>query len=447
MKTILTYCMLVLCCIGGSFAQEKWTLEACIAHAKENSMEAVRQRQENLKLASDVKASKGSYFPSLSFSASQGYSLGNSFNVSTGVGQLNSRYNSFNLSSSMDLFKGFQNKYKAHIAKLNRDKGAVDTEKIGFEISQTIVSKYLEVLMNKEIVTLAEHQVEISAVEVERLKKLFELGLKSKSEYLEMKATHDSDQKELQTALNRDINGLLELQNLLDVKAIKNFDIATIDLTDKDDMIILSSVDSIYNAAVNNNPVIQSTVLTSEIAEKNIRMAKSSFFPSISFSYGVGSNYYHIQGSEDVVFNPATNTFRENGFFTQLDNNLTHGVGISANIPIFNKLNTRASVEKAKIDFATAEIELENQKKELANKIEIAYNDMLSAKSAITAAQSAALAQEEAFSINQRKYKNGLVTNYEFLESKRKLIQTQSELIRAKYEYLFKMKLLELYQN
>lgn len=447
MKTILSLMIFALFCAGDCFAQEPWTLEQCIAHAKENSIEIARQQQQNLKTEEDITIAKGNYFPTASMNLSQGYRLGNSFDVSTGVGALNSRFNGVSFGSNIDLFNGFKNKYLSEQAEINRLKGHTEIERIGLDLSLTISSKYLEVSMNKEIAILAEEQVSISDLEVIRLKKLFDVALSTKSEYLEMKATNELDKKEWIAAQNRVTTGLLELQDLLDVKRLVDFDIAAIEISTADDMILMTSVDSIQAKALLVNPLLKSTSFDAENAAKAIKVAKANFFPSISLGYNVGSNYYHVQGSVDERFNPALNEYVPNGFFTQLENNLTHGISISASIPIFNRFNTKSSVDKAKIDFSLAELELENQKKELKNKIEIAYNDVFTKKTAIGAAKAAAIAQEEAFTINQRKYKNGMISNFEFLESKKKYIQTQSELIRAKFEYLFQLKVLEYYQN
>ena len=426
-------------------AQKKWSLEECISYAKEHNIDIQKQQFQNKIIEEDITIAKGNYFPDANFSASQGYSSGNSFNVSTGVGQLESRFNSFSLSSSVNLFNGFSNRYKLQQARLNSEKGIIDIEKLGLDLSLNIANKYLQVLFNKEIITVAKEQETISQQEVNRLTKLFNVALKPKSELLEMESTFATDKKETLIAKNNLSNSLIELQELLDVIPIDDFDVKEIEINE-DNYTLLKS-DNIYSKALEINPVLKSTKLTEEINKKAIKIAKANFLPRLDFNYSYGSSYYHLQGREDTVFNQETNQFEDNGFLEQLKNNRTHFLGFSLAVPIFNKFQTRSNIDKSKIELEITKIEFENQKKELKNKIEIAYNNVLTAKATLEASESALIFQKEAFTIAQKKYKDGYITSYEFLESKSKYIQTQSELIKAKYDYLFKIKVLEYYQG
>jgi len=437
--------LLIILTSNSLTAQEKWSLADCVSHAKEHNIDILKQQFQNEIATEDITIAKGNYFPDLNFSGSQGFSLGNSFNVSTGVGQQESRFNSFSLSSSLSLFNGFKNRYSLQKAKLSIEKGAIDLNKLGLDLSLNISNNYLQVLFNKEIVSVATEQEVISQQEVNRLQKLFQSALKSKSELLEMKSTFALDQKERLIAKNNLENSLIKLQELLDVKSIDNFDIKDIIVTDIEASVPLSNPNTIYTKALEINPLLQSTQLNADINKKDIQIAKSSFYPSLNFNYSYSSNYYHLQGSTDEVFNQQTNQNENNGFLTQLENNKTHYLGVSLTVPIFNRFHIRSNVDKSKIALEITQVELENQKKELHHKIKIAYNDVLTAKATLEAIKSAKISQEEAFTIAQKKYKKGLNTSYEFLESKSKYIQTQSELIKAKYDYVFKIKVLEYY--
>lgn len=428
------------------FSQTEWSLEECIEYAKEHNIDVLKQQFHNKSIDEDITIAKGSYYPDANFSAFQGYNLGSSFDVSTGVGQLESRFNTFSLSSSVNLSNGFINKYKLQLAKLNSEKGSIDLDKLGLDLSLEIAGKYLLVLFNKEILSVAKEQESISAQEVNRLTRLYQAALKPKGELLEMESTYALDQKEVIIAMNNLENSLTELQQLLDIKIIENFDIETIDVSDFESEISFSSENEIYIRALEINPLLKSTQLNLDISNKNIQINKANFYPRLNFNYSYGSSYYHLQGSKDVVFNPDTGLYEDNGFFKQLNNNRMHYLGFTAIIPIFNRFVSRSNVDKSKLDFEIAQVELENQKKELKNKIEIAFNDVISAKAALTASELALISQNQAFSIAQKKYKEGLLTSYDFLISKVKYTKTQSELIKAKYGYLFKIKVLEYYE-
>ena len=167
-----TIYFLILCISLSSYSQNKWSLEECINHAKNNNIDILKQLNQNKSFNEDIKIAKGNYYPDLSFNGSQGFSLGNSFNVSTGVGQRESRFNSFSLSSSLNLFSGFLNKYTLKKAKLTEQKGNLDVTVLALDLSINITNRYLTVLFNKEILDVAKQQFVISKKETNRLESL-----------------------------------------------------------------------------------------------------------------------------------------------------------------------------------------------------------------------------------------------------------------------------------
>ena len=427
-----------------SNAQEKWSLEECISYAKENNVEVIKQKIRNEIFKSDIKIAKGNYLPNADFNASQNLSLGNSFNVSTGVGQLESNSNSFSLSSSVPIFNGFSNKYNLQKSKTSLEKGESDLEKVRFDLSLNITNKYLQVLFNKELLKVAREQVKISKQNFNRLKKLYKNASTGKRELLEIESTVASDKKEVIVASNRVLTSLIELQELLGVKQIDNFDVIEIEINSIEENLTINSV---TKEIINTNPTIKSSIFELELKKQDLKIAQSSFYPRVNLNYSYSTNYFSILGRDDVVFNQETQTFEENGFFTQLNNNRTHFISLSLNIPIFNRFQTRETYKKTKEEIKISEIELANQKLLLENKIKIAFNDSNTAKATLESASIAYQTQKQAFDILNQQYQNGNVTNNEFLQSKSKLIKNISEYIKSKYDYLFKWKILEFYKN
>lgn len=426
-------------------SQNQWSLEDCINHAKKNNIDVLRQHLQNKTLSEDVTIAKGNFYPDLSFNASQGFSLGNSFNVSTGVGQLESSFNSFSLSSSLNVFSGFLNKYNLQKAKLISQKGLAELDQIYLDLTLNIANNYLTVLFNKEILSVAQEQIDISEQEVARLQRLYDSGLTTKSELLQMKSTLANDKKEYTIALNNLNNSKIELKELLDIKTISDFSLEDIDLSDFESVVFSESLQSINRRALTINPQLKASELNNAITEKNIKIAKAEFSPKLNFNYNYGTNYYHILGREDVVFNQVTQQFEDNGFFVQLNNNRTHFLSLNLTVPIFNRLATKSKLSKSEFEYEIAQIEFVDQKNQLKNKVEIAYNDVIAAKESLNSAIIASESQKEAFHINQEKYSQGLLTSFDFLESKSNYIQTESALVQAKYDYLFKIKVLNYY--
>ena len=178
-------------------------------------------------------------------------------------------------------------------------------------------------------------------------------------------------------------NSLIRLKEILAIEDIENFDITPINDSSINDNLIETTTNQLYISALQNNPLLRATTLQEQIGNKEIKIAQSTLYPTVNFNYSFSSFYFHIQGQEDVIFNQQTQMLENNGFFTQLNNNKIHFIGINATIPIFNRLLNKSTIDKAKIDLAIIQQTLENQKKELKNRIAIASNDILSARASI----------------------------------------------------------------
>ncbi|MDB4192305.1 TolC family protein [Flavobacteriaceae bacterium] len=442
MKKLFKYIIISCFCLISinTFSQKKWTLEKCIEYAKEHNVDVIKQKIRTNIINSDIKIAKGSYLPDASFNGSQNFSLGNSFNVSTGVGQLESSSNSFSLSSSLNVFNGFSNKYKLQKSYLSKEKLEADINQIQFDLTLNITNKYLQVLFNKEILKIAKEQVAISQKNFNRLERLYKNALTGKRELLEIESTLASDKKEKAVAENNLANSLITLQELLDVKQIENFDIEEIPI---ENLNLRSN--QISENIIENNPQIIASKIDLELKNKDIQLSKVNFYPRVNLNYSYSSNYFHILGQDDVVFNQQTNQNVPNGFFTQLDNNRTHYIGISATIPIFNRFLTKENYKKSKEELKISEAELSDNKQKLRNKITIATNDVIASKVSLDASKIAFKTQKQAFEIIQTQYSKGNIGNYEFLESKSKLVRNTSEYIKAKYDTYFKTKILKFY--
>ncbi len=429
----LIVCIFLLSAITLS-AQKKWSLEECINYAKEHNIDILRQELQNQSLEEDITIAKGNYFPDFSFNASEGvrFTRG-AFDASTGITTSSSNSTSFGFSSGMTLFNGNRNKYTLQQAKIAAQKGEIDIDRIALDISLDITNAYLQVLFNKELLGIREEQEIISKQEVERLTKLYEAILKSKSELLQIKSTHASDIKELAIAQNNLNTSLINLKQLLGINDINDFDVLNINVSAIETSSILYDSNSIYENALQNNPLIKSTELQSIINEKSIKIAKSNLYPSLNLSAGYNTNFFGIEGGDNI-------------FFQQLQDNQSQNISLSLNVPIFNRFATRSNISKAKVELDIIETDLSNQKNELKNRIEIAYNDVFAAKASLEASLIASEAQQEVFDIDQQKFRENLMPSNDYLESKSNFIRVESELVQAKYDYIFKIKILEYYK-
>lgn len=427
------------------FAQEKWSLDDCIVHAKEHNVLVQKQKFQNNNYEDDIYIAKGKFLPDANLFASQNYNLGSSFDVSTNIGQLESRSNSFSLAASVPIFNGFSNRYELKLAKSVFEKGQVDIAKIKLNITIEIIEKYLKVLFDREILKVAEKQVSISDLELIRLNLLFNKGLKPKDEYLEIKSVCATDAIMVTEAKNNLLKSYVELKDLLDIKEISNFDVKNISINQLQFNFFSKDSLELINEALVNAPDIQSAGIETEINKLRIKIENAKFYPVIDLNYSFQSNFFHLQGRPDEVFNPVSQQFEPNGFFRQLNNNKTHFISFSARIPIFNRFLTKHSKTKQEQLLSISTVDYENEKKKVKSKILNAFSDAEAAQKILTYAKSAEVTQSEAFQLIQIKFNKGIIGGYEFLESKSRYILAASNLVRAKYDYLFKIKIIEYY--
>ncbi len=425
-------------------AQHKWTLDECINYANTHNNDIKLQLYKNKIGTETLKLSKSGYYPTVSIFGLQGYNLGSSFNVSTGVGQLESRFNSIALSTSISIFNGFKNKNEIRNSNLTIEKNNADLENNSFYLSISICNQYLQVLLNKELLEFRLVQESISKKEFERLTKLYNSNLESKGKLLEIESAYFTDQKETIITKNALTNSLIKLQELLGKDLDETFNVEQINLSENFDEVSEEIQKAVF-FDFENSRLNKPTKINLEMMKTKIRIAQANYYPRIDFNYSFNTNYYHIQGSEDIVFNQETNLNENNGFLKQLNNNKTHYFGLAVTIPVWNRYQTKFNVKKTKIEYEIAQQESENMKREFKSNFSILYNDMISSREAFESLNKAQIAQSESFKIILNSYKQGLVTSYEFLDSKSKNSAIVFQSIASKYEYIFKCKIIQNY--
>ena len=416
------------------------SLEKCIELAKAKNIEVVNQKYNNLKLKSDENISKGSFLPNLSFNASQNFNLGSSFNISTGVGQQESRSNNFNFTSSIVLFDGLSNINNLKLSKLKIENGELQLKSIEKALELSITNEYLQALFYKEALKITRNRLKNSMKQLNRVKILYENMSITKSELLENKSLVESDKNSISETENSLKNSLIKLKELISFEGIDNFDIQETDIKFSN-----QEMESFIHDGLDNHASIRVLESNMKISELRIKVSKAVFYPKISFDYSYGTGYYHLQGKDDLVFNNLTNKLENNGFIKQLDNNKTHFLGFSITIPVFNRFATKENYKKSKIDFNISEIYLINKKIEIINRASQAYNNVLTAKASLKSVAKILAFQEESFRVSNEKYELGISSVYDFIDSRDRLFNAQSDYVKSKYDYLFKFKILEYY--
>ena len=452
MKTIISI-LIAIFVISTSFAQDKkWTLKECVNYALEHNL-SVKKAEYTTKLRKeDIAQAKGNRLPRVAASASHNYNFGSSINPILGTRVSNDNAsNNFSLSSSVTVFNGFKIKNAYLQSMKSYEASKQDLEKMKDDISLNIVNSYLNALFNKENLKVAQSQVEISEQQYARTKELVDAGVQPQGNLLEVEATKVNDENKVVTAENNLALSLLELSQLLQIPN-QNFDIEEIPVDINSVTLLYNNTEEIFTKAVDNRPEIKSAKFALENTELGIKIAKADFLPSLSLTGGLGTGYSHVQGKNDYFFvrtnpNDINSPLRQvqNGFWRQLDNNFGQSLGLSLSIPIFNKGIVKASVNRAKINKEISQVNLEDSKRALRESIERAYINAKATLKEYEAAEKSLKAQELSFNFAQERYNLGATNSFDFEQVRNRLVNAQSALIRAKYNYVFRTKLLEFY--
>ena len=430
---------------------KKWTLQECVNYALDNNISIKQQELSKDLIEEDITIAKGNFYPSLSASASQNFNFGSFIDIDGGRVSRDSRSNNFGLNSGVTLFNGFRNKNNLLQARKSLEAAGLDLEENKNGIMLYVVNSYLNVLLNKESIKIAEDQIAISNNQVKKAKGLVEAGSKPKAILLEAEATLAANDQQLTTAQNSLDLSLLSLAQLLQISH-KGFDIQKVELNINSASLIYNDTDDIYRNALSSLPEIKSAELAVENSEISVEIAKSGFLPSLSFGASIGTGYQHSLGEKDVRLelidpnDPSLGTkLVPNGFGEQLENNLGYNFGFSLSVPIFNRFQTKSGVTKAKINLERTELQLLDEQIKLRETIEKAYADAKASLNQFVSAQKSLKAQDESFKNAQESYNSGVMTSFDFDQVRNRLVNAQSSMVNAKYNFVFRTKLLEYY--
>ena len=417
-----------------TFSQKKWTLKECVNQALEKNL-TIQQNKLSLELAKkDVEIAKGNFLPNLNASSGGNLNFGSGFDYVTQNRVATSIFGgSLGLNAGYTVFNGFRNTNTFKQAQLGVASSLLDLQKIENDISLSVVNGYLNILFAKENLNAFEVQYNISKKQLEAVAARFQSGIIAKGDLLNTKSTVATNLQSVIAQENALNIALLNLAQLLQVPS-EGFDIASILVGLPSSQLLYENSSSVYQKSLNRMPEITSAKLAIENAALNIKISESYFLPSVVASAGLTTNYgYNLKSGPDIAF------------FNQLDDNLGYGVGFNLNIPIFNRFQTKNNVEKSKIAKEISETRLASEKVRLKQTIEQAFLDVKSALKTYQAATISLESQNEAFKNAQERYNYGSMTLFDFDLVRTRLVTAQATLIRSKYDYVFKTKVLQFY--
>ncbi len=417
--------------------KQQWTLKECIDYALDHNL-SIKQRDVNRQQQEvEVSTAKNSRLPDLNATAGENFSFGRGLTAENTYTNTNTSSTSFSLGTSVPLFTGFRIPRTLELNRLNLEAATADLEKARNDIRMQVAQAYVQILYSMELCDVASRQIEIDSLQVFRLKELLKNGKASGTEVAQQEAAM-AQSKLTATQANNDYRlNLLALTQLLELPSPEGFTIERIDPNSRLAAFktIGTSPDAIYQEAVGIKPEIQAETLRLQGTEKSIDIAKSALYPSLTLSGGLGSNYYKTSG------------FPAESFGKQLSNNFSQYIGLSLSVPIFNRFATRNSIRSAQLNRQTQQLQLENTKKALYKEIQQAYYNALNSQAKFTSSEEALRSNREAFNLMSAKYEYGKANITEFNEAKNNLMKAESDLVRAKYEYIYNHALLDFYRG
>ena len=437
MKYFLTNILIVVSFMSAT-AQQKWTLRECIDYAVEHNINIRQQKLAIENSEVNLNTSRNSRLPNLNAGASQNFNFGRSPSMATGIYEENkSASTGFSVSSSVPVFNGLRITNEIKSSELDLMAATEGLNKVKDDISVNIALYYMEALFKKEILKVRKEQSELTAKQVERTSAMVEAGSVPHSQLLDIKAQYANDKLVVVSADNDLSLSLLNLSQLLNLMNAADFDIAEPHRDINISTQIIPASANIYETALGVRPHVKEAEYKLESSAAGIKIAQSYYWPSVSLGFSYNNGFNHI------FDNSITNT----GISTQLKNNQREAIGLNLNIPIFNRMQTRNQVQHAQINLMNRELELENVKLALQKEIQQAYLSATAARAKYAATEEALDAARESHTYMEERYGLGKATVLELVEAQTKLSSSRSEQLQAKYEFLFRKKILDLYEG
>ncbi len=473
-NTATSFILLILLFFASNLSAQEaeakvWTLEECINYALENNIQ-VQQTEINQQLAEqDLKASKYDLLPNLNGFATNIYNFGQTIDPFTNqFATERVRSNSLGINTQLTLFDGFRNINTVKRNQADLESSKFDLEKMKNDISLNIANQYLQILFNKELLKNARNQLLVTQIQIDRVSKQVKAGALPEGSLRDIEAQFASEELQVVNAENQLRLSKLNLAQLLRLANAEEFDVLSPPLDDFQGVSELITPGALYLTALDIMPEIKSAEYSYYSAEKNRSLARGAYYPSLTMTGSVGSGYSGanqiVTDREFVGFTPNGNTvngnpqmpvfspsflptFETKPFADQLDDNFNRSFGFRLNIPIFNGMATRIGVQRAKLSVQSAELALEDSKLQLRQNIESAHNDAVAALKRYKAARKSVEALKLSFAYTQERFNVGLINSFDFNNEKNRLNNAQSELLQAKFDYIFRTKVLDFYQG
>jgi len=425
----------------GNFAgtsQNVWSLQKCIDYALENNIQIKQQEINTNYYENQLSQAKSNRLPNLNAQIGNDNSFGRSLTYLNTYKNVNSSSITGGASTNLTIFNGFQLSNTIDKQEFDLQATLKDLQKAKDDIMLSIARSYLEILFAEEIVLVDSAQLEVTQQQINRTQQLVDAGSLAKGSLLEIQAQLAREELQLVNDENTVQLAYLSLFQLLELPIAESFTIEKPYLPEiKANLSMANSID-VYNNAMNSRPEIQAAQLRVKSAEKDLEIAKGNHYPSLTFN----ANYYNLYNNKYTDINGDDILFKN-----QLKNNSRSSLGLTLGIPIFNRFQVKNGISNATLQIADFKYRLQTTSNLLRKDIELSYTNALAALNRYISTEKAVVSMQEAFRYVEEKFNVGMVNTVDYNLQKNQLTAAQSQLLQAKYEYIFRTKILDFYNG
>lgn len=445
-KIVLAFFLILVCNYSFHAQTKKWTLEECVRYAVQNNISVKQSELDEKAITIDKKDAKGNFLPTFNANASHSWNIGLNQDITTGLlRNQTTQFTSAGASVGIDIYKGLQNQNTLRKARLSIIAAQYQVLKMKEDISLNVANAFLQVLFNQENLKVQKEQLAINEKQLFRSEELVKAGSIPRGDLLDVKATVATNNQNVVTAENALLISKLSLVQLLQLKDFYDFDVANDTSVSDKNNILSRKPTAIYDKAIENRTELKIAKTNLEIAEKNVAIAKGGFQPNLVGFYNFSSRVSYADGLSFDSDGKVIGTKGPEPFFNQFSDNKGQTFGAQLTIPVFNGFSVRNNVARSKVNLEKSKIAVKQQELDLERNVYTAFTDAKGALKTYESAVTALEAREEAFRYATERYTVGMMNSFDFNQVQTLLSNAQSEVIRTKYDYIFKIKILEFY--
>lgn len=467
-KRIILSVGLAFCMLPAMAQQKKWSLKECVDYALKNNI-SIKLSGLDVATAEVAKSDAlGGFLPTINAQGSHSWNIGLNQNITTGLLENQTvQFTSLGGNVGIDIYSGLQRQHRFSRARLAAIAAQYQLTKMQEDIALNVANSYLQILFNKENLKVQQQQLAYDNQRMDRISQLVEAGSVPKGDLLDIKATVATDTQNKIAAENTLLISKLTLAQLMQLENFQDFDTEDRDYPTDNTGVLFKTALDIYNKAREQRTEIKIAKQNVAVAEKDVKIAKGAYQPTVQgfYSFNTRAAYSDrvvgyqqstttpnstigfVDGTNQLVLSPNYVPLlgKHAPVWDQFDANKGHSFGVSLSVPILNGFSTRNSVERAKIALERSRITLQQQELTLEQNVYKAYTDAQGALNTYEAAKATVTAREQAKEYARERYEVGLINVFDYNQAQTQYVNAQSELLRTKYDFIFKVKILEFY--